>query len=92
MERWRTVTEMQTIDLDCPPGPVRPGDLIRGVIDGLDIEKHASEPLDDVTPFFGNACYSFDVPKDDWVSRVQPVIKPRIEALYHAGTIRYGSW
>jgi hypothetical protein len=29
--------EISTIDLDCPPGSPRPGDLIGGVIEGLDI-------------------------------------------------------
>lgn len=79
---------VQTIDLDCPPGPTRPRDLIRGVLDGTGLE-----PINpDVTPFFGWAEYAFRCPRDRWEREIQPVIRPRIEALYHAGVIRYGSW
>jgi hypothetical protein len=79
---------IQTIDLDCPPGGIRPGNLIKGVIDGLGIEPITF----DVTPFFGNAEYAFRIPKDEWVAKYQPTIKERITALYNSGTIRYGSW
>jgi hypothetical protein len=69
---------IETIDLDCPPGGIRPGNLIKGVLEGLDIEPITY----DVTPFFGNAEYAFRV----------PTIKERITALYNSGVIRYGSW
>jgi len=85
------VSEMQTIDIDCPPGHPRPGDLIGGVIDGLGIADRAEPPIDQVTPFFGNACYSFRVPDDEW-KRIQPVLKERLVALYEAGIARYCSW
>lgn len=79
---------METIDLDCPPGGIRPSDLIAGVIEGTCLKVPETHP----TPFFGAAEYSFDCPRDKWVKEIQPVIKPRIEALYHAGVIRYGTW
>jgi hypothetical protein len=86
------MTEIQSIDLDCPPGMPRPGDLIWGVIEDLDLDKVAVEPVDDVVPFFGNACYRFRMDRKEWEDRVQPIIKARITDLYHAGVIRYGSW
>jgi hypothetical protein len=79
---------METIDLDCPPGAPRPCQLIAGVIEGTGLELPAEHP----TPFFGAAEYSFDVPREKWEAEIQPIIKPRIEALYHSGQIRYGSW
>jgi hypothetical protein len=79
---------IETIDLDCPPGGIRPGNLIKGVLEGLDIEPITY----DVTPFFGNAEYAFRVPKDEWVAKYQSTIKERITALYNSGVIRYGSW
>jgi hypothetical protein len=78
---------MESIELDCPPGDPRPGDLIAGVLDGTGLAVPESE-----SRVFGNWTWTFDVPRDDWVGRIQPIIKPRIEALYHAGVIRYGSW
>jgi hypothetical protein len=80
-------SQVQTIDLDCPPGDPRPGDLIEGVLEGTGLV--AGEPVSKV---FGNWCWEFDVPRAEWEERVQPVIRPRIEALYHRRVIRYGSW
>jgi hypothetical protein len=86
--RLMAMSEFQTIELDCPPGAPRPGDLIRGVIGDLDIE-----PLKwDVTPFFGCAEWVFRIPRDRWESEYQPTIKERVSALYRSGVIRYGSW
>ena len=79
---------MQTIDLDCPPGAARPADLIGGIIAGTSLTLPAEHPM----VFFGAATYEFDVPREQWERDIQPVIIPRITALYHAGAIRYGSW
>lgn len=78
---------MQSIELDCPPGDPRPGDLIDGVLEGTGLT--AGETTARV---FGNWVWEFDVPQDKWEQEIQPIIQPRIEALYHAGRIRYGSW
>ena len=80
--------ELQTIELDCPPGSPRPGDLIRGVIDGLGIEPMTFN----VTPIFGCAEYVFKIDQATWEREYQPTIKERITALYKQGAIRYGSW
>lgn len=78
---------MESIELDCPPGGTRPGDLIDGVLKGTGLK--AGEP---VAKFFGNWEWQFDVAREKWETKIQPIVGPRIEALYHAGTIRYGSW
>lgn len=84
---------METIDLDCPPGGTRPWDLIEGVIKGTPIEGMITrEQAEKQGAFFGAAEYSFDFPRERWVAEVQPTIKERITALYHAGVIRYGTW
>lgn len=88
----------QTVNLDCAPGAMRPGDLINGVLEGTgltaqtahDDKEKASGKL--VSTFFGNWCWEFDVDREKWVNEIQPVIRPRIESLYHAGRIRYGDW
>lgn len=77
----------QTIELDCAPGYPRPGDLIDVVLEGTGLKAGET-----VSRCFGNWTWQFDVPRDVWERDIQPVIKPRIEALYNAGTIRYGSW
>lgn len=78
---------MQTINLDCAPGSLRPGDLIDGVLEGTGLD--AGEP---VGMFFGNWTWEFDVERERWVAEIQPIIKPRIVALYNQGLIRYGDW
>ena len=78
----------QSIELDCPPGPLRPWDLIVSVCEGTDL-KVSNDP---VPCCFGHSEWVFEVDGDEWVEKIQPIIKPRIESLYNAGVIRYGSW
>lgn len=78
----------ETIELDCPPGAPRPADLISGIVEGTGLKLPEEHP----TPFFGAVVYSFDISREEWELLIQPVIKPRITALYNAGVIRYGSW
>jgi hypothetical protein len=78
---------MESIDLDCPPMSPRPDAYIDGVLEGTGLV--AGEP---VSKFFGNWTWTFDVPRERWEAEIQPIIQPRIEALYHSGCIRYGSW
>lgn len=77
----------RTIELDCPPGPVRPGDLIEGVITGTIL------PLKpEVSRFFGNWTWDYsEIPERQW-EEIQPILAERINALYDKGVIRYGSW
>jgi hypothetical protein len=78
---------MQTIELDCAPGGLRPGDLIDGVLEGTGIEAG-----DTVSRLFGNWVWAFEMERDEWVEKVQPIVRPRIQALHASGLIRYGSW
>ncbi len=78
---------MQTIELDCPVGSPRPGDLIGGVIKDTDLKE--SQP---VSTFFGNWTWEYNMSEEEWKKKIQPIIIPRITALYNSGAIRYGSW
>jgi hypothetical protein len=78
---------VKTIELDCPPGSPRPGDLIDGVIEGTGLAKKARSGA-----FFGNWTWDYsEVSDEDWKA-IQPILKERIVALHNAGIIRYGSW
>jgi hypothetical protein len=82
-------SETFTIELDCPPGHVRPGDLIGGVVAGTGLPQR--EPVSKV---FGQWTWDYsDVPgvETTW-PEIEPVLKERISALYDSGAIRYGSW
>lgn len=77
----------QTIELDCAPGSIRPGDLIAGVLKDTGI---AVRP--DIGRSFGNWTWDYsDLDPVVW-QNVRPVIKARITALHERGVIRYGSW
>lgn len=77
----------QSIELDCPPGNPRPGDLIESVIQGTGLPRR--EPC---STFFGNWKWDYnDISNEEWKD-VQPILKQRITELYNSGTIRYGSW
>jgi hypothetical protein len=77
----------QTIELDCPPGMTRPGDLIASVIKGTNLPKRK-----DCFRFFGHWIWDYtDIDPTIW-TEAQPIIRRRIKALYNEGVIRYGSW
>jgi hypothetical protein len=78
---------MNTIELDCAPGGIRPGDLIEGVLaeTGLPVFEAGSK-------LFGNWTWSFGPEHDEVFAKAKPIIKGRITSLYHDGLIRYGSW
>ncbi len=77
----------QTIELDCPPGYPRPGDLIDGVLKDTGIEVK-----DEPSKTFGNWTWDFShIPEEAW-KKTNPIIKERVTALYNQGIIRYGSW
>lgn len=78
-----------SIELDCPPGNPRPGDLISKIIEGTGLPIR-----DPIAKVFGNWTWSYtDVPgiEELW-PKIKPIIKERVSALYNNGIIRYGSW
>ena len=77
----------QTIELDCPPGSPRPGDLIDGVIEGTGLPSRES-----VSKFFGNWVWDYgDIPEEEW-KEAKIIVEKRVTGLYNNGSIRYGSW
>ncbi len=83
---FKKMTE-QYIELDCPPGYPRPGDLISDIIEGTELPKRET-----VSRLFGNWVWDYsDIDPEVW-KKIQPMIKERIEKLYKDGSIRYGSW
>ena len=83
----KIMPDIQTIELDCEPGSLRPGDLIEDVI--KDTGLPTREPC---SKFFGNWVWDYtDIPADEWV-KAKKFTGPKIEVLYHDGAIRYGSW
>ena len=77
----------QTIELDCPPGDLRPGDLLPDIVKdtGLTVVKSSSR-------FFGWWTFNYsDVDEETW-KKANPIIRERIQALYKQGRIRAGSW
>lgn len=86
------MTKRKTIELDCPPGNPRPGDLIGNVVKGTVLEQH-TQPANPHGACFGNWTWDYTdkVSEEEWRA-VQEVTKPRIIQLYNSGAIRYGSW
>jgi hypothetical protein len=80
--------KFQSIELDCPPGMVRPNDLFDAVVKDLGIEPISR----DVPCMFGHSEWFFRIDRPTWEAKYQPTIKERVERLYNSGVIRYGSW
>lgn len=81
-----------SIELDCPPGGIRPDDLIEGLLEstGLTLKDFR----DSGTPFFGAKHWLLqaEAGKDDLYTEKRDLIKERVTALYNQGFIRHGSW
>jgi hypothetical protein len=78
-----------TLELDCPPGNPRPGDLLDFVMEGTDIPLNPWKPD---SALFG--CWMWRIPPD-FEKRYEvfrDAIAIRIQTLYEKGQIRYGSW
>ena len=81
------MSKEQSIQLDCPPGHPRPGDLLPAVLDGTGIPVREPD-----STFFG--CWTWDygdIPPKVW-EQANDRIAERIVALFREGAIRYGSW
>jgi hypothetical protein len=76
-----------SIELDCPPGSPRPGDLIAGVIKDTGLSKKPP-----VSTCFGNWIWKYDEVNCDQWDKIVPILAERIKSLYNDGSIRYGSW
>ncbi len=74
------------IEMDCEPGPTRPGDLLPEVLEGLEVEK---DPYDTLFRFMGNWCWEFQTSPETY-TRVKPTIYERIKALHKDNQIRWG--
>jgi hypothetical protein len=75
--------------LDCPPGPVRPGDLFPKVIEATGLEV---TDFVELSRFFGCWSWALKPERDALYIDVRGTIAARIKNLYHAGQIRYGEW
>ena len=83
----------KSIEIDCAPGGLRPGDLITGVVKGTVLESMPeAQPTASVSRLFGNWCWTFPAISDEaWIA-IQPVLRGRLTKLYQMGQIRYASW
>lgn len=79
-----------SIELDCPPGNPRPGDLIHGVLKDTPFTEADFETG---KPFFGHQTWVLvNHAKDAEYLAWQDIFKERITSLYNMSVIRYGSW
>jgi hypothetical protein len=81
-----------SIELDCPPGNLRPGDLIGSVLEGSGLSE---KDFETGPPFFGHQTWVLKetAGKDElFKAHKYETFKPRIVALYNSGAIRYGTW
>ncbi len=77
----------QSIELDCPPGDPRPGDLIAEVILGTGLPARPAR-----SKVFGNWVWDYsDIDPEAWAA-AKAIVGPRIARLHDRGVIRYGSW
>lgn len=78
---------MYSIEIDCAPGPTRPGDLLPGVLRDTGIAL--GEPD---SKLFGHWTWTIPSNLEARYAEVQAVVKERLLELHRQGRIRYGSW
>ena len=79
--------ESQTIEIGCPPGYPRPGDLLPDVVEGTGLGVRES-----CSRLFGDWTFDYsDVPKEIW-DKANPIIEKRLRDLYNKGIARYVGW
>jgi len=77
----------QPIEIGCPPGNPRPGDLLLGVIEGTGLEVRSP-----TTMSFGDWEWDYsDIDPEKW-KEIKPILKERLVKLYDSGVVRYASW
>jgi len=77
----------QTIEIGCPPGSPRPGDLLPDVIKGTGLEVRSPDHM-----AFGDWEWDYsDIDPEKW-KEIKPIIKERLCKLYDDGVVRYVSW
>ena len=91
-KKWEDMTpeekqKLQYIEIDCPPGPPRPGDLIESVIKDTGLPSRET-----VSRFYGNWTWDYkDIPLEVW-EKARPILKKRLTKLYKQNIARYVSW
>lgn len=77
--------------LDSAPGVYPRGpELMEKVLEGTGLKN--GEDVVCTGTFFGNYTFEVNPEKDSEYEAVKEIIGERITALYHGGSIRYGSW
>jgi len=79
IQNWR-------LEIDCEPGPLRPGDYLPEVLEGLGVEK---DPEDTVYRFLGNWCWEFQT-SHETLEKVFDTAVFRISKLYVEKKVRFG--
>jgi hypothetical protein len=87
------------IEIDCPPGNLRPGDLFKSIIENL--SKHENQKIKDFskknlnkepdTKLFGNWAWNLEI-QPEIHSEVQNVFKKLLTEYYNSGVVRYAGW
>lgn len=87
------------IEIDCPPGKVRPGDLFKNIMNDLSqnknnkikvfVEKNLNKQPN--TKLFGEWKWCLEVESEIY-SEIQNFFKQKLTIYYNQNLIRYASW
>ena len=83
------VSEKHYIEIDCPPGPDRPGHYLPQVLEGTELKE---DDFINTSRSFGNWIFKLKAGKDELYDQEREKIKAALEGLYNGGYVRYCSW
>ena len=79
----------RSIEIECPPGSIRPGDLFPDVLRDTGLTP---DDFINTERFFGHWIWVVRRDKQALFDKHNSVFKERITVLYNQGAIRAGSW
>lgn len=81
--------ELHQLILDCPPGKIRPNDVLKIIIDGLDLIE---EDFKVISKSFGAWTFEISPEKNLYYASQLSKIINRVKNAYSSGLIRYAEW
>lgn len=81
-----------SIEIDCPPGLPRPGELFPGVLKGTGLKE---ADFTNTSRFMGAWVWVLNEgspDRDTKFTASKSIFKERLEELYHQGVVRYATW
>lgn len=81
--------ELYELTLDCPPGERRPNDVLKMIINGMEL---CEDDFTVISKSFGEWVFRISPEKNSYYKSQLNKITEKIKQLYKSGYLRYAEW